>query len=503
MYYDDEADDMKNDDEVDYDDSDEEDDADENGESEEDNNTDENTEEAQEELEQYAEMRAQANKAKAKAEKVKKIQKTWKIISAIASALGPVGCVILFVILLCVIVGAVVATMMPWKISGNENLGSTSVSVTAENFYGVRGYYLDEEQARIDLLNNYVAILNDSIEDAKGISVLDLNATPTDDPSDDTKVLVEIDIAFPNSEYILGLTTNEKFAQFESENAVAYTMIYNFAKQVYAGFETESQATEFNKFVATDSEKNDLMECLDAIQYFGFDLTKTFDSIGGTFKSNLIDVVVDDADSDIDIKGKTTIYKLDDDGEKTTTTIEFSNIQNKVESFVSGRLGDTDSTTEKIYVIDILPTTEGTQIPQKNYVSVIFMAKRNLTLSNMSFIVRNADSMTANSSGTDVPLSVSDYDEDVWKFEVSGSLSVQKFTNFDETVTTELFNQEDLKGKSLYEISLLAEDNVKTKYLKTDENGVTVPLESGLVLKFSNDISEANKITIFLDASIS
>lgn len=460
-------------------------------------------EDAQEELEEYAEMRAQANKAKAKAEKVKKVQKTWKTISAIASALGPIGCIILFVILLIVIVVAVVATIMPWKISGNENSGSTSVSVTSENFYGVRGYYLDAEQARIDLLNNYVAILNDSIEDAKGISVLDLNATPTDDPTDDTKVLVEIEIALPDAEYILGLTTNEKFTQFETENAVAYTLIYNFAKQVYAGFATESQATEFSKFIATDSEKNDLMECLDAIQYFGFNLTKTFDSIGGTFKSNLIDVVVDDADNDVDIKGKTTIYLLDNDGEKTATTIEFSNIQDKVESFVAGHLGDNDSTTEKLYVIDILPTTDGTQIPQKNYVSVIFMANNNLTLSNVSFIVHNADSMTANSNGTDISFSVSDYDEDTWKFEVSGSLNVQKFTNFEETITSELFNQEDLKGKSLYEISRLTEDNIKTKYLETDGNGVVVPLESGLVLKFSNEISEANKITLSLDASIS
>ncbi len=260
-------------------------------------------------------------------------------VNSVLSAVIPILPYILIALLVIIAIVAVVGTIMPWVVGdGNSTDGMSSpLGVKGDCFYGVRSIYRDAEQAKTDLLNDYVGALNYTITNFNSSNN---GATLT--------------ITLPADDY--------NFADFETNVTYknAYDLVFSLSQIVYA-VDNENSSAPAN-----------LNNALAGIKYFGLD-DEFIDDIASVWASYVINNSLYSAAQDVEIN------------ESTFST--------KFESLLLNEYAtEQTSRTEMLYVKDYIFEDEESyaeNIPAKDYVAYIFMPKTTVDISRFSFLVSN------------------------------------------------------------------------------------------------------------------
>lgn len=338
------------------------------------------------------------------------------------------------ILIIVLAIAAVFDLMFGWLNQGDGEGMSTQFGVNGEDFYGCRVVYTDDEQSKLDIVRDYVGVVQASV------TLLEENNSNLD-----------ITIELPSEEYDYNNFDENTFA---SEYADLYGILTLMVDDVYSYDQTEEIAE------TTFDEK------LEAIKYFGFDNTLS------TTIAETISGYINDND----------MYASTDEDNPVDSTIE-----QVIVDTIGSLLADEEYNirTEKIYLKDyIFADSESMMenIAEENYIAMIFMPKTDVHFNYFSFILSNIDfdnfNMYVSRSGGQVILtgtqwsSESEEGVDSYLFESSQNLIVPAptFTNID-TTNLNLLSQ----GVSTYELLQMEEADYSI-YLEsiTDEQGNNV-----------------------------
>ena len=260
----------------------------------------------------------------------------------------------ILILLLIILVVAWIGSIMPWLFPDENNDGTASAQagITGTDFYGARMIYKDEEKATTAIVEDYVEFVENGILESEQITKIEASA------GGEFEVTLDINITTPADNYDY---SNFNETQFMSEYSTLYNMVFDIAKVIYK-IDNE-----------VDYTGSTLIECVEGIKYFGYgDIATLVDAVDDTLISNL--VVVDTNDTE----------------NKLTQADISAKVQEKLLAYY-----ETVPTarTAKLFVKDyILSGNEMMKgIKQENYVAFIFMPKKNVELTQISFIVGNAD----------------------------------------------------------------------------------------------------------------
>ncbi len=395
-----------------------------------------------------------------------------QILRYIASAIGILALIFLGFFIILVIGSAIAAwfdSMFGWLTGNSDSEGITPDSpiMTGSNYYGIRTIYIDDEQARADLLNEYVVIVEnvvDSIESKENDYSLTIN---------------------------INIPTNYDYLKFnESTFANEYPELY----QLLAGNGANNGIIDIVYALDNpDGTISDTMSQLDNIKYFGLS---------------------SDMNSEIAILIKD--YINSNDLYTTNTEDESSVDDSSIESMISTTIDEyfNNATTiraEKLYVKDYIFAEDGgiNNLLQEDYIMAIYMPKMNVTLTDLEMNVGGKDidlnefSITITDGTTNVVMESEILDEELgaYYFSAEGfNLSATTFTNIDVNnlghlsagVSTWDIIYASQKGESDFNIYL--EINTGT----TEDSVYSIKKNGGIQLDFTSNCKFAfadNKVT--------
>ena len=363
------------------------------------------------------------------------------------------------ILLLIICVVAFIGSIMPWLFPEDEEGGTggtvnSQFGIKGSDFYGARMIYKDDEKSAVAIIEDYVELVENGIEETKTIT-----------SASGTSVTLEVNIALPAEDYDY-LTYDE--TTFKSEYPVLHTTVLDIAKIVYKADNS------------VDYSGLNLLECVNGILYFGYGQTVMAD----------VSKIVTDA-----IVNNTT-YEISGEGEIDKANDLDPQITQKLETLYSNTKYHTR--TEKLFVKDYILAGDDKMmenISKENYVAFIFMPKKNVSFSKCSFSVGNADlsEFTINmaNNGSAITLTKDNFDfgtEDtgntfIYTTGENKNISVDTFTDIDTNNLNALS-----EGVSLFDIVENEDINYST-YLETKtETGVeylTIK-QNGLVVSLSN-----------------
>ena len=362
-----------------------------------------------------------------------------------------VGALILFLVIAAI---AAVGSIMPWLFPDDEEGGSgggvsAAFGITGTDFYGARMVYSDNEKATQTIVEDYVEFVENGIIEAQQIT-----SVTAENGGESFNVELTVNILLPNEEFDYS-TFDE--ADFMSEYADLYQIIYNIAKSVYK----TDHGIEFNG--------SSLIQCVDGIKYFGY---------GNLAETSMIATNA--------IIAKTSFISTNDSENKLTQ----NDINLAVESKVNA-LYSTYSTAraEKLFVKDFILEGEEMMsgIKKENYVAMIFMPRKNLQFTKLTFAVggSNLTNFMINVNGE--TLSTDGYNlgtDEKPSYIYGGTVSItaEKFTDIDETNLTalesemSLFDVAKLTNASTYLTEISSGGETSVNFLTIKKNGVVVNL---------------------------
>ena len=233
--------------------------------------------------------------------------------------------------------------------------------INGKDFYGARMVYKDDDLAAKSIVEDYVHIVEKGINETK---------------TSITGVSLEINITLPAENY--DYSTFEE-TEFQTAYPVLYSTVFDIAKVVY---KIDNSA---------DFAGTTLIECISGIAYFGFDQT---------FMPDISKVVANAISSNI-------------------TTSDGSDVSAEINSTLNMLYSQAEYNirTEKLFVKDyILFGEEDTikNVSTENYVAFIFMPRKNVTFTSLSFTAGNINinefSISLSNNGTNVPIKKDDVD---------------------------------------------------------------------------------------------
>lgn len=372
-------------------------------------------------------------------------QQFWSKVKAIlATPLGGflIGIIIAFVALFAI----VFVVMLFGGGEDGENLTGpmSSISdVTGESFYGARLVYSDDEQATLDILEDYVEVL---LEVESAVELADSN--------------LDITLTLPSTDFDYS-TFDE--TTFMAEYSDAYEIILDLSTLVAE-----------NDLVEGETIGETLEENLALIKYFGYssEFTPEMASIISTYIN----------ENDL------YVYSSEDGaGEvESLITTQILNVLSEPKYNVR---------TEKLYVKDYILDGDETlsDIPQENYKYMIYMPKENVTFSYFSFTLREIDfdnftlSLLINGELTELNgglfTSSEDFGIESYNYETATDLSIlaSAFTDIDTenlnalSEESSLFDILSLENSGIYLTDFVDDTgtaNANIKTIKTNGIGV-------------------------------
>lgn len=372
-------------------------------------------------------------------------QQFWAKVKAIlATPLGGflIGIIIAFVALFAI----VFVVMLFGGGEDGENLTGpmSSISdVTGESFYGARLVYSDDEQATLDILEDYVEIL---LEVESTVELADSN--------------LDITLTLPSEDFDYS-TFDE--TTFMAEYSDAYEIILDLSTLVAE-----------NDLVEGETIGETITENLALIKYFGYSSEFT------PKMANIISTYINENDL--------YMYSSEDGAGEVESLITTQTLNVLSAPKYNVR-------TEKLYVKDyILNGTETlSDIPQENYKYMIYMPKENVTFSYFSFTLREIDfnnftlSLLINGELTELNgglfTSSEDFGIESYNYETATDLSIlaSAFTDIDTenlnalSEESSLFDILSLENSDIYLTDFVDDTgtaNANIKTIKTNGIGV-------------------------------
>lgn len=344
--------------------------------------------------------------------------------------------------------------------------GTSEFGITGTDFYGARVVYKDDEKSVSYIVEDYVELLGAGIEHANNQSLTNLNIT--------------INIELPDEEY-----SYEDFdeAEFASSYPVAYSTALQIANLVY-------------KVDNGAAASGSLVETINGIKYFGV-VKVDEDGNGSDDVAEIITKSILDYST----------FKNKDATNPDLNASDVENARNQITSSLQALYSQEkySQRAEKLFVKDYILTGEEKLkgMSSENYVAFIFMPKKDVSFSKLSFAVSGSNlndfKITLKENGNELNLKKddSDYstDEGTSNFIYSTTLFVTvpgfKFADIDESNTNALSEGMSLMDIVLseeldYTIYLKSETNENgVQYLTIKKNGVVVELENSEKFNFS------------------
>jgi len=346
-------------------------------------------------------------------------------------------------------------------LGGDGNNPNAVAGITGNDFYGARMVYKDDEKARSSMVEDYVELIIDGIDETKSITSITAGGGTYN-----VELTINLNVPGENFDYS---TFNE--TDFYGSYQTLYDAILETSKVVY-------QVDNGNAYTGSS-----LVECVDGIKYFGFaNMTEIVPIVEQVVSENMTFTAEDDAGSIV--SDGTTLNQIQDSIETETA--------NKLTTLFSNDVYSVR--TEKLFVKDYILESEDamlTGIEKENYVAMIFMPKHNVTFTKLSFMVSNTDfanfeiSFSANGNTIEMQTDGANISNregsEAYIYYADSSASVGAF---DDDINTN--NLSALaNGMSLYDI-VESVDNYET-YLTTPagESYLTIK-KNGVVVNVSN-----------------
>lgn len=376
-------------------------------------------------------------------------QQFWaKVKSILATPLGGflIGIIIAFVALFAI----VFVVMLFGGGEDGENLTGpmSSISdVTGESFYGARLVYSDDEQATLDILEDYVEIL---LEVESAVELADSN--------------LDITLTLPSEDFDYS-TFDE--TTFMAEYSDAYEIILDLSTLVAE-----------NDLVEGESIGETITENLPLIKYFGYSSELTPEM------ANIISTYINENDL--------YVYSSEDGTSEVESLITTQTLNVLSAPKYNVR-------TEKLYVKDYILDGDETlsDIPQENYKYMIYMPKENVTFSYFSFTLREIDfdnftlSLLINGELTELNgglfTSSEDFGIESYNYETATDLSIlaSAFTDIDTenlnalSEESSLFDILSLENSDIYLTDSVDDTGTTNANIKTiKNNGIGVQFVS-------------------------
>lgn len=255
------------------------------------------------------------------------------------------GALIVFLVV-CVVV--IIASMMPWLFPDDDLSGLTNPNgIKGADFYGARVVYTDDELATQSFVEDCVDLIEVGVETAKTTTL--------------TNAKLVLNLEMPSEEY--------NYLELATTHQVVYNAVFDIAKIVYK----VDNGAEFTS--------SSLQDCAKGIRYFGF--VKVDENNNGV--DDITEVVQNT------ILNNSTFEKLtQEQDELTTTDIETSQGSIKTSIATALSVEKYNLRTEKLFVKDVIINGDENgiaRLEKNNYVTFIFMPKKNVTFTKVSFVV--------------------------------------------------------------------------------------------------------------------
>lgn len=407
-------------------------------------------------------------------------QAFWaKVKSTITPALPFIGYMLLAVFIIIIVV-AIIGHLFPWLFPDDENLGgskgaSSPFGMKGDKFYGGRVVYRDDVRAQNGLIEQYVDIVETSIEGLQAETFTEIVKVEGENKTFDVKVTVNLEVLkLPNDEFDY---QNLDLTKFASDYAVLYNIVEDMAKLSY---KVDNDVTE---------APADLVETLDGIKYFGFNEAMIGESIVDDKKdvdNNIIEIVYDALTENGVITLEEKLQTATDYGAAEKVTMENfdDNLRSELVDIIN--VAENKVRAEKLFIKDIILSGDDKYmegIEKKNYVALIYLPKQSVDFEYVSYMItidKTADfNMTLTNNGSTISLSKGEgenWGEDENAADLTYIFSSGK--NLKQTANvTDVFNpSENLFSSDCSLSKVLTQANDYNLYLEetTDDNGVKV-----------------------------
>lgn len=386
--------------------------------------------------------------------------------SPILPYIGYGALILLAIIFIIVIIGY----LMPWLFPGETEGGvGSQFGIKGNDFYGARMVYKDEELAKINMIEDYVELVQMGIDEANEV------ATPN--------VKLTINIVMPDEEF-----SYEEFDEtaFSGSYPVLYSTITEIAKVIYKA-DTGSSAS------------GTLLEITGGIPYFGI-VQVDENSDGKDDITALIEEAIIN-NSTFESSGSGSGESGEGEGESEVDASDIENAKTAISEALSPLFTAEKYTirTEKLFVKDYILSGEDMMkdIAKQNYIAFIFMPRKSVTFNKFSFSIGGADltefTISLKNNGSEITLKKDDAD---YSTDESGETQSYIYTTGDTlSVSAGVFEDIDennlealSEGLSLFDI-VESVDNYST-YLETGTGESSISYytikKNGVVVELSN-----------------
>ncbi len=357
-------------------------------------------------------------------------------------------------------------------IGGLNGLFNSIYGVSGEDFYGVRMVYEDDELASKKIIEDYVELVEKSVDEIQGINSVTVGENTY-------SVAIQLEITLPRD-----VNEGEGYnfdeydeATFQTEYSLVYNIVLEMAKSTYkADYEHDEENS------GAEYAGQSLLECVNGIKYFGIGNADEIKTILTTNTTSLLTniqlvSVKDSAGTDVaDESVKTEILNQI----KTDATA-------KIDAVVEAN----SARARKLFVKDYI--LEGDEdrvsgVESQQYVAIIFMPKSNVMFSKLSFVIGETDLNEFSISVNDKELETDEENVGIeegqqayiYSTKLIFSETANEFTDIDTNNLNALS-----EGVSLFDI--LSMENVDPLTYLVELDGVYTLKANGVVVKVEND----------------
>ncbi len=391
-----------------------------------------------------------------------KKQAFWAKVKSVLATAGPFLLIFGLVLLLIILVLAILASIFPWLFGGDANsTGSSPYGIKGNDFYGLRAIYKDEDRAKTDLTTNYSETL------AEMVKYL----------NDDASLKITVKLTLPEAGY--------NYENFETDYAEtdAYKIVKEMAGVVYSA----DNAVDYSSITELD-----LNNRLAGIKYFGYNQA----------------IVQEIADKVANYLTSNSLIGLDNvevEGGEDLSMPSAEQISTALNTYFGTK---TLARAEKLYVKDSILTGDDAYvegITKQNYIALIFMPKRNVTFTSLTFSISGVTDISrlkiTLSNGTELTPTVylegNDADTTIYQVSYSNPISASAFADLDaeniNALASGLSVYSILTDESLNALTYLtlqeSETETENLYtLKTDGVGINfefLPDAEGLLNEYA------------------
>ncbi len=277
---------------------------------------------------------------------------TQKKASIIMSSSPVIFYVALGALIIFLVIAVAAIVLSAFSFLFNDSPGESLMGAAGGDFYGVRVAYEDENLAKTKIIEDYVELVTESAEA--------INSTTTANSGGvQYSLQLSVNMSVPEG-YDYSTFSDSSFA---TSYPVVYGAAFELAKATYA---LDNSGATYGG--------SSLLECASGVKYFGYNIENTATPALQYLLTN------------------TTIVANKGD-EQVSDALTISNISNQVANDVKSKLkvslAEQDKRVEKLFVKDILLNGEEmvSGITKQNYKVYMFMPKKQVTFTSLSFSV--------------------------------------------------------------------------------------------------------------------